>query len=45
VKSIFVNCALLVRPDKHIGRQSHRLADNPEQALSAAVSAILSRKD
>ncbi|MGP4019373.1 FAD-dependent oxidoreductase [Saccharopolyspora sp. 5N708] len=36
---------LLVRPDKHIGWRSHRLADAPEDALLNAMSVILSRKD
>ncbi|WP_338013507.1 aromatic-ring hydroxylase C-terminal domain-containing protein [Saccharothrix sp. ALI-22-I] len=37
--------ALLVRPDKHIGWRSQRLADDPDTVLADAVSAILSRKD
>lgn len=36
---------LLVRPDKHIGWRSRHLVDDPDQALSDALSAILSRKD
>ncbi|MCI2420620.1 FAD-dependent monooxygenase [Saccharopolyspora sp. K220] len=37
--------ALLVRPDKHVGWRSQRLADDPEDALLNAMSTILSRKD
>ena len=37
--------ALLVRPDKHVGWRSRRLPDDPQRALSAAASAMLSRKD
>jgi 2,4-dichlorophenol 6-monooxygenase len=37
--------ALLVRPDKHVCWRSRRLVDDPESVLSAAVSAMLSRKD
>lgn len=36
--------ALLVRPDKHIGWRAGQLVDDPEEALSQAVSAILSRE-
>jgi 2,4-dichlorophenol 6-monooxygenase len=36
--------AVLVRPDKHIGWRSHRLAADPEAALMQAVSALLSRE-
>ncbi|MEU4244811.1 FAD-dependent monooxygenase [Actinoplanes sp. NPDC026619] len=35
--------ALLVRPDKHIGWRSARLADDPQQALRDALTAILGR--
>jgi 2,4-dichlorophenol 6-monooxygenase len=35
--------ALLVRPDKHIGWRSAHLPADPERALQAAMSALLSR--
>lgn len=37
--------AVLVRPDKHIGWRADRLPSDPEGALHAAVSAILSREN
>jgi 2,4-dichlorophenol 6-monooxygenase len=37
--------ALLVRPDKHIGWRSMRLATNPYLALRDAMAAILGRTD
>ncbi|MDX6354765.1 MAG: 2,4-dichlorophenol 6-monooxygenase, partial [Streptomyces sp.] len=36
--------ALLVRPDKHIGWRAARLPHDPEAALRAALSALLSRE-
>ena len=35
--------AILVRPDKHIGWRSMRLASDPERALHDALAAILGR--
>jgi 2,4-dichlorophenol 6-monooxygenase len=37
--------AVLVRPDKHVGWRADRLPADPEGALHAAVSAILSREN
>ncbi|MDJ0376864.1 FAD-dependent monooxygenase [Cryobacterium sp. PH31-L1] len=37
--------AVLVRPDKHIGWRSLAMADDPEGALFAAMTALLSRGD
>ncbi|NLP39527.1 MAG: phenol 2-monooxygenase, partial [Corynebacterium pollutisoli] len=34
---------ILVRPDKHIAWRSHRLVEDPEHALTAVLSSILSR--
>ncbi|MGD7002505.1 FAD-dependent oxidoreductase [Corynebacterium halotolerans] len=34
---------ILVRPDKHIGWRAHHLVDDPQGALTAVLSAILSR--
>ena len=36
---------VLVRPDKHIGWRSHQLAEDPEEAVLAAMTAMLSRVD
>ncbi|WP_241980673.1 FAD-dependent monooxygenase [Cryobacterium sp. Hh11] len=36
---------VLVRPDKHVGWRSYQLAENPEEAVFAAMTAILSRAD
>ena len=35
--------AMLVRPDKHVGWRSMTLPADPERALSAAMSSLLSR--
>jgi 2,4-dichlorophenol 6-monooxygenase len=37
--------ALLVRPDKHIGWRSMSLPADPQRALHAALSSLLSRED
>ena len=36
---------VLVRPDKHVGWRSQQLAENPEEAVFAAMTAMLSRAD
>ena len=36
---------VLVRPDKHIGWRSHQLAEDPEEAVFAAMTAMLGRID
>ncbi|QGU05992.1 2,4-dichlorophenol 6-monooxygenase [Corynebacterium occultum] len=36
---------ILVRPDKHIGWRAHSLAEDPQQALHAVLSTILSRDE
>lgn len=36
---------VLVRPDKHIGWRSYRLAEHPEEAVFTAMTAMLSRAD
>jgi 2,4-dichlorophenol 6-monooxygenase len=43
VREVAEDGALLVRPDKHIGWRAMTLADDPEQALRAAMTALLSR--
>jgi 2,4-dichlorophenol 6-monooxygenase len=44
VREVEEDGALLVRPDKHIGWRSLRLADDPHRALHEALSAILRRR-
>ncbi|HEX8005160.1 MAG TPA: FAD-dependent monooxygenase [Trebonia sp.] len=43
IREIDEDGILLIRPDKHIGWRSATLPENPEQALRAAMTALLGR--